>query len=138
MSHVIEHLHNPKSALIQAYKLLKSSGELYIDTPNIDAKGHMEFRENWRGLEVPRHLVIFNWNSMINSLREAGFRNITPIIRRGIYSNLAGASRAQRNRKDPNIYHENNIVDQINELKFDLLSFFKKDSTEFITIKAKK
>ena len=33
----------------------------------------LRFQKNWRGLETPRHLVLFNWQSLRFALTRAGF-----------------------------------------------------------------
>jgi len=73
MSHVIEHVHKPVRALEIAYELLKPGGYIMVDTPNLDSMGLEFFGSNWRGLEVPRHLVIFSWDSMNILLNDIGF-----------------------------------------------------------------
>lgn len=81
MSHVIEHLHDPINVLGECYRLLKPGGYLWIETPNIDAKGQLMFGRNWRGLEAPRHLVLFNVRSLRKSLKKIGFQTIKREIR---------------------------------------------------------
>lgn len=73
LNHVIEHLHDPVDALKICYDLLKPGGLLWLETPNIDALGHVRFRGNWRGMEAPRHLVLFNRRSLVQSLVNVGF-----------------------------------------------------------------
>lgn len=84
MSHVIEHIHNPILALQKAFTLLRPGGHLWLETPNIDSRGHQLFGPSWRGLEPPRHLTIFNTESMTNSLLRAGFRPTDQIFRPGV------------------------------------------------------
>jgi 2-polyprenyl-3-methyl-5-hydroxy-6-metoxy-1,4-benzoquinol methylase len=138
MSHVIEHVHDPASVIKQAYKLLKPGGLLYIDTPNIDAYGHRHFKEHWRGLEIPRHLVIFNWSSMKNLLNEAGFSEVHALFRFSPYAKLAGASRAIERGVDPYVERRVRVFDVINELRFDWIPFSDGKRTEFITVNATK
>lgn len=76
VSHVIEHVHEPGRLLEQCFRLLKPGGELWLETPNIDAEGHRRFGRNWRGLEPPRHLVLFSQMSLTNLLTETGFENV--------------------------------------------------------------
>jgi len=76
MSHVIEHVDNPPSALRKIFALLRPGGMLYLDTPNIDAPTHHQFGKYWRGLETPRHLVLFNPDSLRSLLRASGFEEI--------------------------------------------------------------
>jgi 2-polyprenyl-3-methyl-5-hydroxy-6-metoxy-1,4-benzoquinol methylase len=76
MAHVIEHVHQPIQTLATAFELLRPGGQLFLETPNIDAVGHSLFGSNWCGLEAPRHLVLFNRRSLSNALRSQGFVNI--------------------------------------------------------------
>lgn len=76
LSHVIEHMHAPRQALDSVHRLLRPGGVVYIDTPNIDSKGASEFGRNWRGLEPPRHLVLFTPDSLAALLQETGFIDI--------------------------------------------------------------
>ena len=73
LSHVIEHLHDPVAALADCHRLLKPGGRLWIATPNIDSGGHALFGRHWRGLETPRHLVLFNEPGLRQLLQRAGF-----------------------------------------------------------------
>ena len=76
INHVIEHVHDPVSVLKACHRLLKPTGQLWLETPNIDSFGHQHYMENWRGLEPPRHLVLFNSSSLIRALVGAGFSRI--------------------------------------------------------------
>jgi len=96
LSHVIEHVHDPVQLLKDCYKLLKKNGILWIETPNILSTGHQYFKGNWRGLEVPRHLGLFNLDSLSNALNDVGFINaeVLPYRRlcKGIYNQSAAIS----------------------------------------------
>jgi 2-polyprenyl-3-methyl-5-hydroxy-6-metoxy-1,4-benzoquinol methylase len=76
LSHVIEHVHDPVALLKDLYRLLKHDGRLWLETPNINSLGAIRFKEFWRGLEVPRHLVLFSPSSLRTSLADAGFKQI--------------------------------------------------------------
>lgn len=76
LNHVIEHVHDPLRMLRRCKDLLVPGGELWLETPNLTSVGHEEFGIDWRGLEAPRHLVIFELNSLLLSLKEAGFNEI--------------------------------------------------------------
>jgi 2-polyprenyl-3-methyl-5-hydroxy-6-metoxy-1,4-benzoquinol methylase len=80
MSHVIEHFHDPIAALKACHSLLGPGGRIWIATPRLGCTGHKRFGENWRGLEVPRHLVLFDEKSLSRVLRSAGFSH--PLARR--------------------------------------------------------
>lgn len=73
LNNVIEHLHDPSSALSDCFQILKPGGFIWICTPNIHAASHNRFKCNWRGLEVPRHLIIFNQKSLKNMLVKCGY-----------------------------------------------------------------
>lgn len=60
MIHVIEHLADPSSAFAAAAHLLRPGGQLVAVTPNFASLGSRITREDWRGLEPPRHLFLFS------------------------------------------------------------------------------
>ena len=76
ISHVIEHVHDPIKLLKAAHRLLKPGGVVYIDTPNIGSDGAQLFGKNWRGLETPRHLVLFNLASLTSLLSATGYNGV--------------------------------------------------------------
>lgn len=76
MSHVIEHVHDPIALLRTAHLLLRPGGRIYVDTPNVDAVGHEIYGRHWRGLEPPRHLILFNRRNLKDALELAGFRDV--------------------------------------------------------------
>lgn len=76
LSHVIEHVHSPTTLLEDLYRLLKPGGTLWLETPNINSMGARKFGQNWRGLEAPRHLTIFNSKSLPMLLKQIGFWQI--------------------------------------------------------------
>lgn len=76
LSHVIEHVHDPLAMLQRCKELLTSDGVLWLETPNLSSAGHAEFGADWRGLEPPRHLVLFSSHALTALLRRAGFVNI--------------------------------------------------------------
>jgi SAM-dependent methyltransferase len=102
LSHVIEHVHDPIAVLEFCFTLLKPGGQLWIETPNIDSLGHRHFRSNWRGLEVPRHLVLFNRNSLQHAVqlvgfsvpREISYRNAVPGLFRESFA-IEGGCRSE-------------------------------------------
>ena len=89
MSHVIEHVHDPVHFVKQAYECLKPSGILYIDTPNIEGMGAKRYGENWRGIESPRHLVLFSGLGLRTVLKKAGFKGLVYFPRKEERRNIA-------------------------------------------------
>lgn len=76
ISHVIEHVHDPIALLHDLHHLLKPGGLLWLDTPNLVSYGAHRFGSNWRDLDPPRHLVLFNPDSLRASLTGIGFTQI--------------------------------------------------------------
>lgn len=106
LSHVIEHLHEPRHVLAQCLRLLKPGGRLWLETPNARAIGHHVFGSAWRGLECPRHLVLFDGPNLARTLMDAGFEGVRPLPRnsalRPLYKDslaLAEGRSAQSRRK---------------------------------------
>jgi SAM-dependent methyltransferase len=79
MSHSIEHLHDPLAGLHEILRVLQPGGDVWIATPNLNSSGHKVFGADWRGLEPPRHLVLFTAPSLISTLSQAGFVQIRQI-----------------------------------------------------------
>lgn len=77
MSHVIEHVPDPLQVLQESYRILKPGGVLVVLTPNTGSFGHWIYRDNWRGLEPPRHLHLFNARSLSNLSLVAKFDDVS-------------------------------------------------------------
>ncbi|WP_081620139.1 bifunctional 2-polyprenyl-6-hydroxyphenol methylase/3-demethylubiquinol 3-O-methyltransferase UbiG [Thioalkalivibrio sp. ALMg9] len=138
LAHVIEHVHDPVGTLKMAYGLLKPGGLLYVETPNIHAYGHVHFKEHWRGLEIPRHLVIFNWESMTKTLKKVGFTEIQNLSIPSPYVNLAGKSRAIREGRDPYRFARKTLGDRFNGVRVSLPFLADGRKTEFVALYARK
>lgn len=89
MSHVIEHVHDPVNFVRLAHQCLKPGGILYIDTPNIEGPGASIFGKNWRGIEAPRHLVLFSDFGLRTVLEGVGFKRIAFFSRKDVRKNIA-------------------------------------------------
>lgn len=76
LSHVIEHVADPLKLLRQCLALLAPGGRLWLQTPNLRSVGHEVFGPSWRGLEPPRHLVLFDQRSLAAALAAAGFSGV--------------------------------------------------------------
>ncbi|MCK4784265.1 MAG: class I SAM-dependent methyltransferase [Desulfobacteraceae bacterium] len=74
MRHLIEHVPDPLKTLYECRRILKPGGQLVALTPNGESWGHKLFRNNWRGLEPPRHLYLFTLLSLRHLLEKAGFQ----------------------------------------------------------------
>jgi SAM-dependent methyltransferase len=76
LSHAIEHVHEPDELLVAAFELLRPGGQLFVETPNLDAFAHRHFGRNWISLDPPRHLILFNRKSLRQAVKSAGFTKI--------------------------------------------------------------
>ena len=76
LAHVIEHVHDPQRLLAECRRILKPDGMLALTTPNSSSWGHRHFGRDWRGLEPPRHIHIFNSKNIRHLLESAGLQPI--------------------------------------------------------------
>jgi SAM-dependent methyltransferase len=74
LSHVVEHVENPKSFLASARRLLHAKGWLLVATPLADSYGYRKYQGSWLGLDPPRHLHVFTVGSLRELAKEAGLR----------------------------------------------------------------
>lgn len=73
MSHVIEHLLDPVDILLKIRNILKPGGLLIVAAPNSRSLGIKKFKHLWRGLEPPRHIYIYNPETLAHIITGAGF-----------------------------------------------------------------
>jgi 2-polyprenyl-3-methyl-5-hydroxy-6-metoxy-1,4-benzoquinol methylase len=73
MSHLIEHVHDPRGLLRECQRLLDPKGTLVILTPNAESLAHRVFQASAFHLDPPRHLQIFNPRNLGKLVEEAGF-----------------------------------------------------------------
>ena len=71
--HVLEHVENPKRALIEIKRILKNEGILIISLPNINSVAFKIFKKYWIDLDIPRHYYHFSFSTISNLLRVTGF-----------------------------------------------------------------
>jgi SAM-dependent methyltransferase len=88
LSHSLEHVPDPIATLRTCREILRDDGVLWIATPNLASQGHVRFGRAWRGLEPPRHLVIFGPGALAHALERAGFEDVVfsrPASARWVY-----------------------------------------------------
>jgi 2-polyprenyl-3-methyl-5-hydroxy-6-metoxy-1,4-benzoquinol methylase len=112
--HVIEHVHDFVGMLKECHRIIKPKGKVVIITPNINSWAHHKFKENWRGLEPPRHLYLFSQETIKTAANLADFPTITVkttpatadrIIRASM--DLANAVKSDmngENKKNPTVF----------------------------------
>jgi 2-polyprenyl-3-methyl-5-hydroxy-6-metoxy-1,4-benzoquinol methylase len=72
-NHLVEHVPDIYAMFSEALRVLKPGGHFVAYTPNAASAGHRIFKQNWRGLEPPRHLQIFTPLSLANLAQSVGY-----------------------------------------------------------------
>jgi 2-polyprenyl-3-methyl-5-hydroxy-6-metoxy-1,4-benzoquinol methylase len=96
LSHVIEHVYDPIGLLRACRGLLKRDGSIWLETPNIDSEGYRRFGQFWRGLEIPRHLIVFGATSLRLAMSQAGLKRIEILTPRDVTSTMFSLSMGMR------------------------------------------
>lgn len=99
LSNVIEHVPNPLATFKELTRILAPGGRLVIITPNINSIGHSIFGRCWRGLEPPRHLFLFNRETLRGIAEAAGLKSEACFTVPGSGSNILGTSKVLWDRK---------------------------------------
>lgn len=60
MNHVLEHVPDPRSLLVECKQLLRPDGKLVVVVPNFSGRGRSIFGPAWVGIDPPRHLYHFS------------------------------------------------------------------------------
>jgi SAM-dependent methyltransferase len=74
MSHSLEHLPSPASALRRVHSLLKDDGLLVVSVPNVNSLEYKLFGRWWFQLDPPRHFYHFDKRSLSGLFTQAGFQ----------------------------------------------------------------
>lgn len=117
MWHVLEHVPDYKSQIVEMRNLLKPGGILVVAVPNFKSYDARKYNHFWAGYDVPRHLWHFSRVGIINAITEKGFvfekerplifdsfyvsllsekyktgkRRVLPAFKNGLFSNLRAA-----------------------------------------------
>lgn len=74
MWHALEHMRDPAATLREIARILRTGGLLVLAVPNFDSFQRWLFGARWFHLDLPRHTHHFGVQTLLNSLRENGFR----------------------------------------------------------------
>lgn len=90
MWHVLEHVYDLKSQIIEVEHLLKKDGLLVIAVPNFKSYDAQYYKEHWAAFDVPRHLWHFSQRSFEHLLAGTEFNKIDsrPLIFDSFYVSL--------------------------------------------------
>jgi SAM-dependent methyltransferase len=82
MSHVLEHLPDPRAYIAAAHHLLASDGRLVVHVPNAASWQFRLLGRRWNGVDVPRHLYDYRDEDVERLLEASGFE----VVRRSYFS----------------------------------------------------
>jgi ubiquinone/menaquinone biosynthesis C-methylase UbiE len=128
MRQLIEHLRDPRAALLGLRKKLSPNGLLVIDTPNRGGLDYRLFkRRYWGGYHIPRHFHLFTQESLVKLLEETGYKihlkGFTPSIAFWIISfrNMLGLNSIARGKSFWEFLYLKNLPVSASFYVFDLL-----------------
>jgi len=75
MHHVLEHLYHPKEVLTAIKLKMKAGATLHIAVPNPQGISANIFRSQWRGLDCPRHVILYSYSELKKILTKIGFQD---------------------------------------------------------------
>jgi 2-polyprenyl-3-methyl-5-hydroxy-6-metoxy-1,4-benzoquinol methylase len=103
LSHVIEHVYDPIHLLSECKRVMKPDGRIIIVTPNVKSLCQKIFRKDWRGNEVPRHIMLFSESTLAECISRAGFEPTKHYsvsrMAKGIFLASQGIRRGRKNFK---------------------------------------
>ena len=73
MSHSLEHLHDPRAALVHIRRWLRPNGLLRVWVPNFASWERRLFGRHWVALDLPRHLFHFTPQTISLILSDTGY-----------------------------------------------------------------
>jgi len=73
LNHSFEHMDQPLEILKNLKKLINPNGTVLIRIPIADSWAWKHYRENWHGLDAPRHYYLHTRKSMEILINKAGF-----------------------------------------------------------------
>jgi 2-polyprenyl-3-methyl-5-hydroxy-6-metoxy-1,4-benzoquinol methylase len=136
LSHVIEHLHDPRQVLTRCLELLKPGGRLWIETPNGLSIGHQTFGAAWRGLETPRHLILFTWGNLTQALQDLGFTRVRRVPRHSALRPLFKESLALAEGRPMASRRKLTLQEHLRLMWLEAREALDQENTEVLTVEA--
>lgn len=115
ITHVLEHLRNPRQVLKRCAGLLRGGGIMAVAVPNIDSWQARLSREDWFHLDLPRHLWHFSEKWLLRELTALGF-TIIKVRRLDFAHNIFGWMQSLLNVMG---YHHNRLYNFLSSDDFD-------------------
>ena len=72
--HSFEHMDRQRDTLVRCRALLARGGRVLIRVPTVTSEAWERYRENWVGVDAPRHLYLHSHESLRRLAAAAGFR----------------------------------------------------------------
>jgi SAM-dependent methyltransferase len=111
MSHLLEHVPDPRHALHRAAGWLGRGGRLFLTLPNVDSWERRRFEEDWYPWDLPRHLYHFSPETLERLLAESGFSVERLGFLSGFYAPQSLRYRRQRMGENAPAFNEPPAVD---------------------------
>jgi len=83
LNHVLEHLYQPEHVLRLLIRKLKPGGTMRIAVPNPAGISATEFGAHWKGLDCPRHVILYPPDTLVAFLRKLGVGDISVVHESG-------------------------------------------------------
>jgi 2-polyprenyl-3-methyl-5-hydroxy-6-metoxy-1,4-benzoquinol methylase len=74
VSHVLEHVSDPKATLSEVFSLLKPGGSFFLAIPNFGCIERKLTGANWQQMDLPRHLYFFEPKTLRQALEQVGLK----------------------------------------------------------------
>jgi len=72
--HLLEHLRDPRAFLGKVFHGLQPGGKLLLRIPHVNSLQASVLGANWKGLEIPRHIMLFSRKALVDLLTAQGFQ----------------------------------------------------------------
>jgi 2-polyprenyl-3-methyl-5-hydroxy-6-metoxy-1,4-benzoquinol methylase len=76
LNHVLEHINNPNTTLLEIKRIIKKEGTFILGVPNTNSLAFKIFGKNWYQLDIPRHIINYSEKNLKFLLNKSGFKVI--------------------------------------------------------------